>query len=227
MKKYPLPNYIFLILILCLACTGCKKEHAESELIHRQIMGKDFYIPHAYVDMPYTSIGNKSALLQAYYPGDMPVPGDANDLWKKGEWYKNVRTLMSYVPKPSIERSYQGIVVDLRHATKVVKTEYGLIHQTQPENQVQDFDDFWIESETGKIKSYISCGEASVQNAPQYSHHFYIDHFYFQISYDKRLLPEWKTIHEHVVAMFKSFESPESAKAYFENLPSIREENSQ
>ena len=214
---------IFSCFFLCSCLPESKVKAPEPQtMTHARIMGHPFYIPDAYLSAPYTSIGNESALIQAWYPGNLPVPGDPNKLWKQGEWHKNVRILITYVPKPSIERVLEARL-ETRHATKVVGEEYGLIHQTQPEGQVADHDDLWIERESGKLKSFISCSEDFVANVPQCKHMMNIESFSLKIHYNKNLLPHWNLIRDNVVSLFDSFSSAETAQAYFEKLTTIKE----
>ena len=69
--------YAVALLILP-GISGCSKaaqKSPTSDIIERNIGGRNFYIPKAYLNMPYTTVGNDGALIQTWYPGDAVVPG--------------------------------------------------------------------------------------------------------------------------------------------------------
>jgi len=43
----------------------------------------------------YTSVGNESGLIQAYYPGGAPMLKEPGQVWKEGNGYKSVSILFN------------------------------------------------------------------------------------------------------------------------------------
>ena len=196
------------------------------QIIQARLGNVDLYIPKDYVRFGHTSIGTESALIQAWYPGATPVPGkgdNSTELWRQGLWGNNIRILLHSNPNiPLWENDRILKSLERLNATLMVGQEYGLLHKTQPEGKVQDAYDVWLEMNGNKIISYITCSDEWDREwyYPQCSH--YIELGYqdagkrvrAHISYDRRLLPEWKTIKDNVGAMFESFESQDTAKEF-------------
>lgn len=205
------------------------------EVTHYRIGRYDLYIPYAYVQFHWTSIGigSPSGLIQAYYPGSAPVMDDPNALYKRDLWQKNVRILfsdLSRYPDFDPEKGLAG-AVHLFKASNVVGEQYGLSHQTQPDDIKNDWDELWIERKNGHLISYISCRKEYAEGVVPYcAHHFWDNRFDYKVSYDKRLLPEWRLIRENVLALMGSFESEEAARAFIadqisKTLPTQKGEN--
>ncbi|MGB3540074.1 MAG: hypothetical protein WBA42_18120 [Mesorhizobium sp.] len=203
-----------------LALSGCSKEvqeNKESEvaLVVANLGGTNLYIPRPYLDAPNTGIDPKSILLQAWYPGDGLMPSDARARWRRLGWSKNVRILIHWdVPHSSI-KAWTAAAIKLQQATKAEGSEFGLLHMTQPSGAMQDHFEIWIEGSEAEPMSMISCADKQVARSPQCIHYFNIGAYEIQAHYDARLLPEWKTIQTHISHLFKSFNSSDTASAYF------------
>ncbi len=186
------------------------------------------FVPYAYLHPLSKSIGPESILLQTFYPGDAVVPGKPEGLWKKGEWWKNVRVLGTYHPNSKITFNDLTLVMIKHHkATEIVGEEYGLVHQKQPLGEVQDKWDMWLEREEDKYVSYITCSEKIIEtDVPQCSQRLQlVPKLTLEISYDKRLLPHWRTIEYAVISMFNSFKSKEEAHTFFLKRISEKDED--
>jgi hypothetical protein len=214
----------FLITILsvfiCLLLSGCGKSVAEKSasegIVQANIAGQNFYIPRAFLQAPYTSIDSTSTLIQTWYPGDKVVPDDPNKLWKEKKWDRNIRILVDWYKNPNLlDNNAQFITGKLYHATKVVGVEYGLIHQTQAPGVMPDDDDVWINKSGNKVESVIACGDEHLYPNPQCKEYIIVGNFGIQPNYSKKLLPDWRQIHDHSVDLFKSFATAEGAKDYY------------
>ena len=204
-----------LILLLIVAVSGCQPSSSVQFQINEYHVGEHtLYIPRAYTHLDTTSIGDESGLIQAFYPGSAPVIQNRKILWEQGKWYKNVRIHFDDVSQYKInpEKSLQSQITRFK-AFKVVGEQYGLIYRTQPENIKNDHDELWVEKDkSGKVVSRIQCKKKYHETViPQCSHRFYSENFKYKVSYDKRLLPEWKLIRENVLALMASFESHQAA----------------
>ncbi|MCB1783392.1 MAG: hypothetical protein KDI13_05300 [Alphaproteobacteria bacterium] len=210
-------KYLFIIAQCIFFISACTpqgtKNSADIKIIETIVNGENLYIPHAYLKFGYTSVGDKSGFLQAYYPGSSPVPGDPKELFKQGEWYKNVRILFTNYPKPNPQGVLQNNI-ETQKTDKTIGEEYGLVHLTQSDQDQAFHRDIWVDSfDDG---SFIRCSKKTDADDPVQicEHLFNIGQTSLSISYDKRLLPEWKLIKKNVWAMYESFKSPKTAIAY-------------
>ncbi len=213
-------TWVFFVVLLFL--TGCSQQDEVHDplALHRAVLsGEMLFIPDVYLDFKYTSAGDESALIQMWYPGSNPVPGDPQELWRQGEWYQNVRLLLT---NNKTIRNGANILqgqIDLQSADLLVGNEYGLAHYAQSDPHYAIFkDDLYIEDrENG---SYIRCTKKQTADDPVSlcKHKFGIGKMSFSITYDKRLLPDWKIIKTNVVAMYESFKAPDTARAYIQQF---------
>jgi len=218
-------NCIAILAVAAILLSGCSKstkdQSSPTDIVQANIGGRDFYIPKAYLDRPYTSVGPTSALLQAWYPGDQVVPGKPDQLWREKQWYMNVRILIDWVPEPAMQRVLAS-QIRLQKATNRVGIEYGLIHQTQLRPEKSDHDDLWIDTNTNDVQMFVACSHlqntAKIHSVPQCKHYMHIGHFLIEINYNRRLLPHWNEIQGHVTDLFNSFQSKETASAYLNDL---------
>jgi hypothetical protein len=209
---------LIAVSVLLAGCPDKAAKQATPQLVQANIGGQNIYIPKAYLNMGYTGVGSESALIQAWYPGDKVVPGDPDDLWWKKQWYNNVRILVSWYPKPTSMDQALDTQLKLLHATTIVGVEYGLVHQTQPPGAMPDDDDLWIDKIPGDTSLFIACDDANLYPAPQCKEYFVSGTYYIQANYNRRLLPHWKSLHDHVLSLLNSFKSPQSASAYFNTV---------
>lgn len=203
----------FIILIFTFTLAACDQGD-KAQIYHAKIGEHDVYIPREYVRFGTTSIGTEAALLQTWYPGGAIVPGKLEDLWKKGENWKSVRVLINDLILDQSFDEFSKKSTPIFNATELVENQYGLVHMTQPQGKVKDHWDIWYEKEDGKNISYITCTEKITQTSvPQCMHNFFMSPgFSVTITYDKKLLPEWKTIQANVKSMVDSFRDPETSK---------------
>lgn len=209
----------FAIVIVFLS-TACIPSNAETQKITPYRVGQhDLYVPDAYVRFAWTSVGvgGPSGLLQAYFPGSAPVLEEPKDLVQRGLWHKNIRILFSNaVSNPDFDPE-KGLaaVARLFKADKVMGERYGLTHQTQSDEAKSYWDDLWVERDDEELLSYVNCSKNYADEVvPHCEHHFWDERFVYKVTYDKRLLPEWRLIRENVVALMASFRSEESARVF-------------
>lgn len=212
-------NRIFLLFATIFVLFGCDDGKVSAQELatirHVVIGGQNLYIPEGYTQFHLSSIGDKTVKIQAMYPGDKPVIEDPKQIWKKSEWYRNVSILFTISTKPDPEAVLEGFI-KLFKATEQQGIQYQLLYQTQPKTINNDWDELWINKKDGVLLSFIKCDKANADEIffPQCTDYFYVDDFRFQVSYDKRLLPDWKTIQSHVISLYESFRSPEAAQSY-------------
>ena len=205
-----------------------QKTSLEVELVESNIAGQLFYIPKPYLDFGHTSVGEKSALIQAFYPGSHPVPGDPKKLWEEGEWDKNVRILFTQTGElqtiePLIEKALRRFYYEEYMNTESLKravypsqpteTIYGLAHYPATP---KDFKDIYLAEDEKGSKSFIRCSaKLTEKSVPQCAHNFIFENFRFKVSYDKGLLPLWAIIQDNTLQLYESFKAPDSAATYF------------
>ena len=226
---------LILLIAVSLLLPGCLEKgekQSSPQLVQGNIGGHNVYIPKSYINMRYTSVGSESVLIQAWYPGDKVVPGDPDALWRKKQWYKNVRILASWYPHPASMTRILDTQLTLTRATQVVGVEYDLVHQTQPTGIISDRDDLWIDNNSGQPTVIIGCSHlentAHIPHVPQCKEQILSGNYHIQVGYDRRLLPRWRRVHDHVLSLLNSFNSPQSASAYFKTVteqPLQQEEN--
>ena len=119
----------FLIIVLVGFVQGQVFSGMEGhEIIRADIGGHILYIPQEYVRLHHASIGNESALLQAWYPGAGLVPGKSpNQLLKQGEWWKNIAILVALIENSDVSFS-EFVRRSTEHldATELIGEEFGL-----------------------------------------------------------------------------------------------------
>lgn len=215
---------IFYMVLVCFLLAGCLPDNSKSpsienaEIIKVQLEDATLYIPEKdFHKLGKPTPGSDSILLNVMYPDMTPILEKPNDLWKKGEWYRNISILISRSPKPvSIEELTQHKIESLK-ASKFVGDENGLKHYTQPDGGIKDHWDVWTEYEDNKILSVITCSEKIIKAAvPQCIQHLRPLALSLRLSYDKRLLKDAKKIREKVLSLLESYKIEQTSKDYFE-----------
>jgi hypothetical protein len=159
-------------------------------------------------------VGEDSALIDAYYPGNLPLPDHPQRLFRAGLWDKHVSILLSDLSiYPTFEISKLADVnIKHLHAHISEGERYGLVHNTQAAKGKRDYKDIWLEKVDGVTLSYITCTKRILPNdAPQCTHEFNDEHFFYQVAYDEGLLPQWKAIRQNVLSLVESFASESEA----------------
>lgn len=212
---------IALLIACCLLfvfiAPSCSPAGDNDHVIHYKMGNHDLYIPQVYVHFSHTSVGHESGLIQAYYPGAAPVLKDPGILLDEHKWFKNVLILFDDIDQMSDFNFTRGFEAteDLTKANTIASYEYGLIHQTQPDGLKKDSDDIWVERDGQKLISFIQCSKKYASGViPQCTHKTHDKDFLYTITYDKRLLPQWKLIRTNVFALMQSFTSENRAKSF-------------
>ncbi|WP_143056933.1 hypothetical protein [Nitrosomonas marina] len=216
---------VFKVIVLGLLI-GCEPQIDEKactkniELTHAVLNQHSLYIPLEYLKFIHTSVGNESALLQTWYPGGNIVPnGTPLEFIKEDVWWKNIRVLITSKRSAIPFGEFAQKTITHLEATELVGNEYGLIHYKQPENEVQDHSDVWVEKNEKNTVSYIICSEHITKNdRPQCENHFFMNEkFWIKISYSRKLLSDWKNLKDNVINMIDSFEKPDTAQFFLAN----------
>lgn len=211
----------FLALCFCfflLSCEPSETQKSAIQIVEGRIGGKTYYVPKLYLKLKTNNLSKDSIYIGVMYSSYTPILEAPNDLWKKKEWYRNLKILAHDMKTPiSFDTFAKGATAYLS-ATEVVGEEYGLIHQKQPEGYVQDHYDIWFEKIDNRYASYITCSEKLTESSvPQCNQNFfYKDRLHVEVTYNKVLLSKWKEIQENVTELFDSFESKQTAQKYLE-----------
>ena len=188
--------------------------------VHKRMVGGDiYYVPKAYYRLPNNNITSEGMYLTTYYPGNAPVIQSPKALKERGLWHKNIRISAVSLTRYSRFTPEKALpaVMEFNIATNFVGEQYGLKYYTQPKGHrlENDRDEFWVESDKEPNVSYVACSKKVMKHqTPQCYHSFYDSRFNYNVHFDKRLLPEWKTIQDNVLELMRSFESKETAQAY-------------
>lgn len=186
------------------------------EIVKGEIEAQTYYVPKVYLNPPFKALGDDNIFVLMMYPDFTPIKEPPKELLKQDEWYRNIRILANHAKKPMGNQQLVKSKIEHFKAFEVVGEEYGLIHQKQPDGEIQDFKDVWLE--VGENKEYISvvaCSEKLTEHSvPQCSHRMYWGNFHVKTSFNKRLLPEWKKIKKNTLALLESFKSEETARAF-------------
>lgn len=175
------------------------------------------YIPEAFLSTRLTNVSDKGGTIQAYYPGNIPLPDTPSNLDKKGEWGKNISILfqdISQMERFTPEKLLPGFI-KLYDTTDEIGKRYGLVHLHRPPASDNNFrKEIYVESSPEDITSLILCDENVRENKriPVCIHYFHRGPFSYQVRYRKPLLPDWKLIKLNVTGLLDSFSSTPSLK---------------
>lgn len=212
-------NLLVPIIVLIVAACGPPQGSNRNnvEIISGEIGGTTYYVPRDYLKLKSRGLADDNIYIQTMYPDFAPLTERPNELWRRGEWYRNVRILANYYEKPAGTQKLAEGNIERLHAHQIVGNEYGLVHRTQPEGYVQDTWDVWLEysdRDSTEVLSFITCTESSV---PQCALHTYSDRFHVKAHFNKMLLPEWKFIKNNVSMMMNSFRDEDSSRQFVIN----------
>lgn len=166
-----------------------------------------FRIPEAYLQRPYPGEDRVAGIL-VMYPDLEPPKETPQQLWDKGEWYKNISFNFRY--QKEVKPIEEGIKrsIEFGNLTKKVVDQHGLTYRTYPENSKVRRHEIWVEEDNS---SYVRCslkrkiGDRRY-TTPQCIHRWVWKNQHIYASYDKRLLPHWKSIKTNINALLSSFE---------------------
>lgn len=190
------------------------------KFFHVVIGGNDLYIADGYVSQTFSSIGRgeDSALIHAYYPGDVPILKSTDQLWEEGR-YTNVLSIL--LRDQNVYGNFRpnfhphNLVLSMMKTKKTDKAngqQFGLQHYTQSDEKWSHLDDVWIEHDGGLQTSFIACSDDSP--VPQCQHYFYDDRYSYKVRFNRNFLPEWRRIKASVLDLVTSFRSPDAARAF-------------
>lgn len=215
-----LQNILRIVPLICVVfLVGCGPDNS-TKIIEGEIYGRKFYYPWLYAVPPFYGISGESIYVRALHPTFEPLQISETELFhQKREQYlirMLVKPALRDTPKRiSLDELFQAMNERNYKATVFVGNEYGLVHMTQPPEGVADIHDIWLEKIDGKVVSYISCGEKILNtDVPQCRYLSTENYFRLEISFDKRMLPEWRAVRDNALRMINSFNSPETAMEF-------------
>lgn len=211
-----------LSLALLIALTACLPSRGQDapEIVRGVIGGQEYFVPRAYLKLPGLGLAEQNIYVLAFYPDFRPAWDSHNAIWREGKWKYNVMILASYAKVPVTLKTHLDIATGLNDATEFVGIEYGLHHYTQPKDKVQDHRDIWVETEHANLDrpdSYVHCSKPITENSvPQCRMEFVWNrHFLVGASFNRELLPHWRSIKDSTDALLNSFRAEDTAIAYF------------
>ena len=199
-----------LLIITVLFLQACLPEKAGNkvEILETRIGKQTLYIPKAFFKPGFEGSSGKTSVIEILFPDFTPLIKSKKDMWEKGERTQYLRALINEL---TTEKSFTEVAtgsVDYLDAKELVGNEYGLLHYTQPDGAVKDMYDVWFDKDGNEIVSYLTCSEKILEtDVPQCRHRFWTDDFRITMSYDKRLLKEWKEIKNGIVQLINQFQS--------------------
>ena len=213
-------NFLFVI---CLFIASCLPDRAididEFKIVAGEIGGRKYFVPEDYFKFKGAPFSQDNIYLQTMYPDFLPLKKQPLKYWESGEWWKNISILAQYYPNSNLTTNELARnQIEFLKAFEVVGTQYGLIHQRQPEGYIQDHKDVWLDKRNEEILSIITCSESLIEkDFPQCTQHYYIlEKLHVKVDFDKRMLENWATIDSGVRGLFNSFVSPEKARSFLQ-----------
>lgn len=190
----------------------------EPKFFRAIIGGHTLHIADGYVNQTMSSIGSRSALIHAYYPGSVPLLRSTDELWQTGKNKNVFGILINDINKHGNFRADfhpHNVLsghLQIKKADKNVGFEYGLQHFTQSDGKWLHLDDIWVEHDGGLKTSFIACADDAP--APQCQHYFYDDRFFYKVRFNRHFLPKWKAIKRNVLDLVNSFSTEDEARAF-------------
>lgn len=216
-------------VIGCVPDDGASSNNSED--VSEVIMGDNvLYIPFVYFEIGAAG-QNDSVLLKLKNVDFEPTNNDWNYVKSSAEREQDISILISRYLKAVPDNQmdiYTRKVIQTLSATEFVGKEFGLIHQAQPKDKVQDNNDIWLEELNGEYVSFVRCDDQiGKKYIPQCSQYFRVENTVFHNSFDKRLLPQWKKIKSNSRALFNSFQSKETALNFLHSKTNPDEQGDQ
>lgn len=227
---------VFLVFVSVLFLSAClpqeEQDSGEIKIVVGEIGGREYFVPEAYFKFKNIPFAEESIYLQTMYPDFLPLTKRSLKYWEEGDWWRNVSVLAQYHPNSTLTtEDFVLNQVEFLKAFEFVGEEYGLLHKKQPKEYIQDHKDVWLEAHNGKIRSIVICSEKLIESdAPQCSQNYYLfPKLRLRITYDKKLLKNWREIDVSIRKLFKSFETSEAAQAFLQQqtllAPSLEQES--
>ena len=214
-KKRPfLSIFVLLIVVLagCLPESTVPRNKEDIRVVEGQLGDRKLFVPQKYFRLR-PNFSNGTISLQMSQPYFTPLSKPSSRMWKDGERTNYLLVLIHTIRSPNSFDKDIKMAVDHLKASEIVGSEYGLIHLKQPDEEVQDFWDVWLEKNEDKNISYITCSEKIIKaDVPQCTHSFLAEGLYVTIDYDKQNLPDWKKIQSGVTSVIQSFQSLDAAQ---------------
>jgi hypothetical protein len=175
------------------------------DIVQTIIAGQTFRIPKNYLYKSNPEPVDDSAMILVMYPDFKPPTERPNDLWKRGEWYRNIRILFADLKTmKSLDTILKNRIARLE-TSRIIGEEYGLIYQTQEEENPKDWGELWVEQEG--YPAYIECSSPKSGNPIlRCKHVMNWKNLYIHLSYDKKFLPHWQAIKDNVIRILEEFE---------------------
>lgn len=187
---------------------------------HQQVNGVDLQIPIPYFKTSIPSEGKtRDVLLIVMYPEFEPLKERPQKLWEQGKWDDKVVILFG---DPTGRKTPPEVYTSLARsfsASEFNGEQHGLRYYSQPAGVENDGGELWIEPSDSHVASVINCGKiVSPRSNPQCSLHALQGGLWYDIGFDKDLLPHWKDIKDQSVALVESFKrKPASASSTSNN----------
>jgi hypothetical protein len=199
-----------LAVLLSLAIVSCSDKSDNNTRTHT--MGNGAYrvtvrVPNEYIDFPYTSIGDESGFIQAYYPGNAPLPDTYENLAAADLWEKNILILFtsrSKYPEYNVNKTLEAFKALYRTDRRATDGDLTKFDQSLPADAHKD--DLWVSQDSGNGAVLIKClDDHSGAKAPQCTLYFSDDIFVYEVDFNKKYFPDWALIESNSHALIRSF----------------------
>jgi len=178
----------------------------ETEGIYKKfISGSEYCVPRSYLRSG-SDDKSESLLLYVVFPEMKPDTDGYYSQEEGGIGYNRLKVLiLSQKDMRPLEEVAEERKEFLQVKSVATDTE-GLNFFKQPENASNDSGDLYTEEKEGRLLSYIACSkEITSISVPQCVQSRFYKNLSLQITYDKRLLPEWKSMDDKTTDLIDSF----------------------
>jgi len=176
---------------------------------HVRINGVDLWIPVPYFMSGHTPavVPQKDVLLVVTYPEYEPLRKTEHELWLEDEWIaQHIRWLIQDASKMISREQKAAVAMSATKATVFHGMQYGLKFYSRPDGVKSGRPELWFEGSESKPDSLIMCSVIlTPRSHPQCDLNVWADGFWYHISFDKTLLPDWRHIKTRILTISRSF----------------------
>ena len=219
--KYLLPVLFCFVSGVALAATV-----NDPAFVAAKTKGDAVYVPHLYDQGSMFEPENEIEIVKvgAIYPDFTPSLSPEKDVFgaKETKNYVSVRVNLLKDKEMTFAEFAESTI---KFSTlKFGEPVHGLSKATKSRHDRQHETAHWFEIVDGKPVSYTACtvaiyepgGTLDLQvpaGSYRCSHNFFTDDAYYIVTFDNRLLPQWKELQTKSIALMESFKSKETALA--------------
>jgi hypothetical protein len=184
----------------------------DPEPIHVRLSGRDYDIPANYFDaVLQPGLDQRDILLVALLPSlEARTRENWDEFMKVPGWGRRVTLLIKVLKRPD-----GALAAQLRAAQyisgpfEVIGIEHGLEHSIPAgEGRFRKRQEVFVARDGEQFIAVIECTRDGDYPQPGCEHHFLVSGLFVKALYDKRYLPEWRSIQDSVISLMKGFQKP-------------------